>query len=218
MGGFFRMLLVLAKKCLPGAAYHALNYRYLRVFGHPPRPGETSKARARRAREGFFDKYCRGRGLDVGHGGDPVTADCDLWDYEDGDAHNLAGVPDRAYDFVYSSNTLEHLLSPRVALKSWWRVVKPGGHLILYVPDRDLFEKRTRLPSRWTADHLHFYTLDRDEAPDTIGVLPLIARTLTGAEVVHAKVCSEGYRNPEPDVLAEGEYCIEVVVRKTADG
>lgn len=209
-------LLFLCKKGLPGSVYHFLNYRYLRAFGHDPRPGETSKAKARREREGFFDAYCRGRGLDVGHGGDPVAPGCDLWEYEDGDAHLLAGVADATYDFVYSSNTLEHLLSPRVALKSWWRVLKPGGYLILYVPDRELFEKTDRLPSRWAGDHLHFFLVDRDEAPDTIGLVPLMRRVLTDLDIVYAKVCDEGYANPEPETLSEGEYCIEVVARKTA--
>ena len=49
------------------------------LFGHLPllgrkrSRGETHKARARRAREGFFERYCRGHGLDVGYGGDPVV-------------------------------------------------------------------------------------------------------------------------------------------------
>lgn len=215
---FFRLLVMFAKKCLPGSVYHFVNYRYLKIFGHDRRAGETSKARTRREREGFFEIYCRGRGLDIGHGGDPVTDDCDGWEFENGDAHFLTGVPDETYDYVYSSNTLEHLLSPAVALKAWWRVLKPSGYLILYVPDRDLFEKKTRLPSRWTADHMHFFLLHMDEAPDTIGLLPLIERTLTDYEIEYAKVCDESYRNPEPDMLSEGEYCIEVVIRKRQNG
>lgn len=183
--------------------------------GRPTRPAETTKARARREREGFFASYCRGRGLDVGYGGDPVTTNCRGWDVEDGDAQYLQGVPAESLDFVYSSHTLEHLEDPALALANWWSAVKPGGHLILYIPHRDLYEKKNTLPSRFNPDHRHFFLPDRDEAPDTIGIVPLIERTLAGLELVYAKVCSEGYFSRGPRVPSEGEYSIEVVLRKT---
>jgi SAM-dependent methyltransferase len=41
---------------------------------------ETSKAWQRRMREGFFEKYLQGRGIDIGCGDDPVTPDCIQWD------------------------------------------------------------------------------------------------------------------------------------------
>ena len=50
------------------------------------RVGETAKAHARREREGFFDKYCKGEGLDIGYGGDPVVPDCSGQDFRNGDA------------------------------------------------------------------------------------------------------------------------------------
>lgn len=42
-------------------------------------------------------------------------------------------------DTVFSSHLLEHIVDYRAALKEWWRVVKVGGHLILYLPHRDLY-------------------------------------------------------------------------------
>src|SRR5882672_7208044 len=121
-------------------AYVAYIRRRYARGGRRPRPGETSKARARREEDGFFNRFCQGRGLDVGHGGDPVSPGCAEWDIEDGDAHLLAGVPNDAFDFVYSSHTLEHLENPALALRNWSRVLAPGGHLILFLPDRDLYE------------------------------------------------------------------------------
>lgn len=176
--------------------------------------GETSKARPRREREQFFVKYCQGRGLDVGHGGDLLLAGCEGFDIEDGEAERLEGLADASFDFVYSSHTLEHMNDVAVSLASWWRVVKPGGHLILYLPERDLYEKRTRLPSRFNPDHKHFFLLDRDDPPDTLGVLPLVARTLTRPEIVYAKVCSDGHTITDPKRHSDGEYSIEVVLRK----
>jgi SAM-dependent methyltransferase len=175
---------------------------------------ETSKAQARRQREGFMNRFCIGRGIDIGYGGDPVTHDCDVWDEEHGDAHYLKGIRDHSYDFVYSSHTLEHLREPVVALQHWWRVLRPGGFLILYVPDRDLYEKKTTLPSRWNGSHTRFFLLDRDEKPDTLGILPLVNQTLDGSEVVYAKRCDEGHTIDDPSVHSDGEYSIEVVIQK----
>lgn len=40
---------------------------------------------------------------------------------------------------VFSSHLLEHIEDYKAALKEWWRLVAPGGHLILYLPHRDLY-------------------------------------------------------------------------------
>lgn len=179
-------------------------------------PAETTKSRPRRLREGFFEAYCQGSGLDIGHGGDPVVPGVRGWDLEDGDAQYLRGVPDESFDFVYSSHTLEHMADARVALENWWRVVKRGGYLILYVPDRDLYERRRTLPSRWNPDHKAFFLLDREDPPDTIALLPLAERALPHADIVCARRCDEGHAVVDSDSPSLGEYSIEVVLRKAA--
>jgi len=42
--------------------------------------GETFHAHNRREREGFFEKYCKGEGLDIGYGSDPITPTVCGWD------------------------------------------------------------------------------------------------------------------------------------------
>ena len=162
-------------KRLPTLYYRINRYRF-RLFSRPVMIKETSKAKERRKAEGFFERYFAGRGVDVGYGGDLVTPNCRGWDVEDGDAHELAGIGDTTFDFVYSSHILEHLENPARALQNWWRVLKPGGYLILYVPERDLFERKKSLPSDISLDHKHFFLLDRDDPPDTIGLIPLLKR------------------------------------------
>lgn len=44
-------------------------------------------------------------------------------------------------DCVFSSHLLEHIEDHKAALAEWWRLVKPGGHLILYLPHRDLYPR-----------------------------------------------------------------------------
>jgi SAM-dependent methyltransferase len=189
-------------------------FMLFRIFGRPRIALESTKSRSRRERERFFDSFCHGRGLDVGYGGDLLTKSCKGWDIEHGDAQYLKGIKDSQYDFVYSSHTLEHMKSPETALMNWWRVLKTGGFLILYIPHRDLYEKKKKLPSRWNLDHKHFFLLDRDEGPDTIGLVPLIERTLTGYEIVYAQECAEGHTITEPEVHSNGEYSIEAVIKK----
>jgi SAM-dependent methyltransferase len=188
----------------------------LRIEGRQSREGETSKAKERRQKEGFFEKYCLGKGLDIGYGGDLLTENCMGWDREHGDAQYLKSLKNSKFDFVYSSHTLEHMVDPAIALKNWWRVLKPQGYLILFIPHRDLYEKKKTLPSRWNPDHKHFFLIDRDEEPDTIGIVPLIQKTLTGYEIIYAKECSEGHTITDPEILSDGEYSIEVVVKKKA--
>jgi len=191
-----------------------LRIAYYRLGGRPKEQGETSKARQRRTREKFFERYCNGRGLDIGFGGDLLTPNCVGWDFEHGDAQYLKGIIESKFAFVYSSHSLEHMTNPDISLKNWWRVIKRGGYLILYVPHRDLYEKRKTLPSRWNPDHKRFFLLDKDEEPDTIGLTALIQRSLEDFEIIYAKECSEGHTISDPAIHSDGEYSIEVVVKK----
>lgn len=191
-----------------------LKYKFI---GRPHIPGETSKARDRREHEGFFEKYCQGLGLDIGFGGDPLTGNCTGWDFEHGDAQVLEGLQNETFDFVYSSHTLEHMRDPAVALKNWWRVIRPGGYLLLYIPHRDLYEKKLELPSRWNDDHKHFFLPERDEPPDTLGLRPLIERSLSSFAIEYVKECRDGWTISAPEIHSDGEYSIEAVIRKNSD-
>ena len=177
-------------------------------------PAETNKAKLRRERESFFDKYCIGKGLDIGFGGDLITSTAQGFDFEHGDAHFIEGINDESFDFVYSSHTLEHMIDPSAAIRNWFRVVKKGGYLIVFIPHRDLYEKKTTLPSRFNPTHKQFFLIDDDELPDTIGIVPFVNRTLENAEIIYAKECSEGYERITDEEQSRGEYSIEIVIKK----
>ena len=144
-----------------------------------------------------------------------VTPDAEGYDFEHGDAQYLLGIKEATYDFVYSSHTIEHLPYPAEGLKNWFRVVKPGGYLIIYLPHRDLYEKKKYLPSRFNPTHTHFFLIDKDDPPDTLGMIPLIERTITNYEIIYIKECSEGHTILDPLIHSDGEYSIEIVVRKS---
>jgi len=52
------------------------------------------------------------------------------------EATDLQGIADNSYDFVLSCHCLEHVANPLKALYEWKRVLKPGGQLVLVLPDK----------------------------------------------------------------------------------
>ena len=62
------------------------------------------------------------------------------------EASALHGIADASYDFLLSSHCLEHVANPLGALCEWRRVIRPGGHLIIILPDPSrTFDHRRRV-------------------------------------------------------------------------
>ena len=133
-----------------------------------------------------------------------------------GDAQYLQGVGDEEFDYVYSSHCLEHVDDVRCALKNWFRVVKKGGFLLLYIPHRDLYEKKDRLPSRFNPHHKHMFLIGKAEPPDTLDIEEEIRSSLPGGgySIEYVKTCSDGYVSYSDTTPSAGEYSIECVIRK----
>lgn len=178
--------------------------------------GETAKAHARRVREGWFEKYIQDPGIDIGCQRDPLNHTFRRWDviFGDGDAAIMDGVPDETFATVYCSHVLEHIGNPFRALKNWWRILKPGGNLIVVVPHRDLYEGKRDLPSRWNHEHTAFWLPEDGEPPSTFGVADVFKGAI-GRRPDVLRVCDEGWAM-EPGKHAVGEYSIEAIVRKEA--
>lgn len=52
------------------------------------------------------------------------------------DAVDLATIPTDTYEFLLSSHNLEHIANPLKALQEWIRIVKPGGYIIMVLPNK----------------------------------------------------------------------------------
>ena len=53
------------------------------------------------------------------------------------EASDLSHLPSSKYDFVISSNCLEHVANPLKAIAEWLRVVKVDGLLLIAVPNKE---------------------------------------------------------------------------------
>lgn len=67
-------------------------------------------------------------------------------------------LPD-SFDVVFSSHTLEHIRYPILdTLRYWTAFVKPGGRLILYLPDEDRYRFDPKNPKVKNPQHVHLLT------------------------------------------------------------
>jgi SAM-dependent methyltransferase len=182
--------------------------------------GETAKAHARRVKEGWFEKFApeHESGIDIGCGVDPLNDTFMLWDqmYGCGDATHMDGVSDNIFKTVYAAHVLEHVDQPVEAVRNWWRILQPGGHLIILVPHRDLYERKTELPSRFNADHRSFWLPMTSEAPNTFCLASVIAEA-TGQTNFLMRILEDEYCDPGIEMHAGGEYSIEAIVQKPSE-
>lgn len=79
------------------------------------------------------EKYCLGKGVDVGASTWPISGARVIENKKEENAH-IIKERDSSLDFVFSSHCLEHLDKWRDALKEWYRVLKQEGVLVLYLP------------------------------------------------------------------------------------
>jgi len=179
--------------------------------------GETSKAFDRRRREGWFEQHAQRLGIDIGCGDNPLTDECERFDLilGSGDATYMKDIPDEFFDYAYASHLLEHLDDPITALRNWWRIIRPGGRIILVVPHRDLYEKKTLLPSRFNPAHKHFFLPLRHEPPHTLGLLQLFTEAIGHEFSFHSlRILDEQYQANGAMNHPGGEYSIEFIALK----
>lgn len=188
-----------------------------------------SKATKRRFQDPAYHLwYYNGDGLDIGGGDDPLgrwvhafarMKSCRTWDKADGDAQELKGVAAGSFDFVASSHCLEHLRDPSDALFAWSQVVRPGGFIVVTIPDFDLYEGGN-WPSRYNADHKWKFTLSRSHAPEDklLNVVNWLSGLAVGCGVERIQLIRD-FHSPhlagtDQTLLPNVESAIEFVLRK----
>jgi len=191
---------------------------------------EQSKAARRRFSDGAFHaRYFVGEGIDVGGKPDPLDQYCGLfarmtgvkiWDRPDGDAQLMEGVADGTYDFLHSSHCLEHMRDVWEALENWIRIVKPGGFLVITVPDEDLYEQGL-WPSSLNPDHKWSFTIhkSRSAMPCSINIIDLLRDFSDSAEIERIVLVRDFFRDAligqmDQTLTPVAECAIEFILRK----
>ncbi len=93
-------------------------------------------------------KYLKGYGFDLGCGNEKIcpqaigidicgaAAEIKL-DLSNPETLNIFST--ESVDYVFSSHLLEDMFDTKNVLKAWWRLIRIGGYLILYLPHKDLY-------------------------------------------------------------------------------
>lgn len=159
---------------------------------------ETSKGYNRRLTNWYFRDYLKGHGIDIGCGTDILQIlDGDVVPYDrtfqnvKHEAQNMKEFGNDSFDFAYSSNCLEHIKDPAEALRSWIRIVKPGGIVFFTVPDETLYEHDI-WPSTFHKGHLWSFTTKKgSKLPNSIPILSWLKQF--DVEVLSVEVIDTNY-------------------------
>lgn len=193
---------------------------------------ESTKAVARRNFDRrFATTYFVGDGIDIGCGEDtianykefyPLMGNVRAWDIPDGDGQYLNGVADETFNFVHSSHSLEHMRDPHIAMFNWIRVLKPGGYMVLLLPDEDMFEQGM-WPSPYAGqDHITSWTIFKNSSwcPASINITEFLSK-FDNIEICKIEKLDSTYLYNIPSVdQTRGiiqECAIEIILRKKTE-
>ena len=116
--------------------------------------------------------WTRGKGVEIGCGPHKVFPHFIGIDLAPGvgdivlDAGDLSIFGREALDFVFSSQLLHLAKDLPAMLREWWRVLKRGGHLVLYMPDP---APESGMPADWRADEPRIDAHDLVAAMEKVG-------------------------------------------------
>jgi SAM-dependent methyltransferase len=144
--------------------------------------------------DAFRSTYLAGSVLDIGSGTDPVVPHARGFDREHGDANHITRyLSGESFDCVHSSHCLEHMADPRQALAEWWTLVKPGGYLVIVVPDEELYEQGF-WPSQFNVEHRSTFRVNGAPARSPVSYdLKALMLALPGATLVDLRRQDAGY-------------------------
>jgi len=130
-------------------------------------------------------------------------------------------VTDNFFDFMMSSHCLEHMVDVHETLKNWIRIIKPGGFLIITVPDEDMYEMG-QWPSQFNSDHKWTFTVHKEQSwsPKSINLLDLAIEFSSSIEIERIQLLNDFYRenlrkqNIDQTITPVAECAIEFIARK----
>jgi len=88
--------------------------------------------------EPFAKHFCKGQGLDIGGFFEWTLPGARAINILNNDGLDAFCLPEKKYDYIFSSHTLEHLQNYVEVLKYWKAHLKKNGVLFLYLPHPDM--------------------------------------------------------------------------------
>jgi SAM-dependent methyltransferase len=189
---------------------------------------ETTKADKRRFEDYLYKRILKGNGIDIGCGDDCFgqglfknQVNCEPFDIINGDAQEIHRLVNKQYDFVYSSNCLEHMNDPIVSLENWLKIVKLNGYLIVIVPDEDLYEQG-HFPSIFNSDHKWTFTIFKDFSLNkrSLNIIQILQKFSHYTKILRVQVADNNFdytKNNIDQTLTNAEAFIEFVLQKTKE-
>lgn len=128
---------------------------------------ESSKSR------NLYEHFLTGNGVEIGSGGWPmvphaIQVELSHKTYAKYNSGNVPEIPvqwhsddmslpfkDSTMDWVSSSHLIEDFADWNPLLREWVRILKPGGHLVILVPDKALWDKAIREGQPPNCAHRH---------------------------------------------------------------
>lgn len=86
------------------------------------------------------------------------------------DYHHLESISDQSHDGIYTMETFVHATDPETALAGFYRVLKPGGRLVLFEYDHAM----------GVEDHVPRKVVEEMDLVNTHAAMPMNARSHTG--------------------------------------
>ena len=130
------------------------------------------------------------------------------------DGTQLSAIEDESQDFILSSNCLEHIANPLRALAEWARVTRPGGALILVVPNKsgNFDHRRPVTPFEHLVDDLKNAT-GEDDLTHLEEILALHDLTLDPAAGTFEEFSARSRQNLSNRALHHHVFDLEIAKR-----
>jgi hypothetical protein len=128
------------------------------------------------------------------------------------DATDLTIIPDDEYDFILSSNNIEHIANPLKAIEQWLMKLKPDGVLMIVAPVREMCfdHKRNIVKFSHILDDYH-KNVNEDDLSHIDEILSLHDLALDPAAGTLEQFTLRSYRNAENRCLHHHVFNADVL-------